>query len=69
MRALWQVFKQQGDGPMDTLGVDKVVVVEDEVELARRFGNLVEECPRQGFDARGLGRAQRGQDNLPEPLL
>jgi hypothetical protein len=54
---------------MDVFGVDKVVVVEDEVELARRCGNLVEEDPRQGFDARGLGRAQRGQDDLPEPLI
>ena len=54
---------------MDVFGVDKVVVVEDEVELARRCGNLVEEGPRQSFDARELGRAQRGQDDLPEPLI
>jgi hypothetical protein len=45
VRALRQVFQQEGDGPMDVFGVDTVVVVEDEVELARRCGNLLEEGP------------------------
>ena len=54
---------------MDALGVDEVVVVEDEVKLAREGGHLVDERRYQRLDPRRLGRAQRGQDALPEPLL
>ena len=67
MRAIRQVFQQQGDGPIDALGVDKVVVVEDEVELARRCGNLVEEGPRQGFDGGGSGVRSEARTTSPNP--
>src|SRR5918994_517986 len=46
-----------------------MVVIEDEVKLALQSGHLVEESCGQCLDLWRLGRAQRGQDALPESLL
>jgi hypothetical protein len=54
---------------VDVLGVDEVVIVEDEVEPAGDGGHLVDERRRQRLDTRRLGRAERGEDGFPEPLL
>src|ERR671916_142141 len=46
-----------------------MVVIEDEVKLARQSGHLVEEGCGQCLDLWRLGRAQRCQDALPDSLL
>jgi hypothetical protein len=69
VRASREVLQQEGDDPVDALGLDGVVVVEDDVHPAREPGHPVKERPRERLDPRRPGRAQRGQDVLPEPLL
>src|SRR5918997_2816886 len=54
---------------MDALGVDGVVVVEDELEAARQRRHLVYEGARDRPDLWWHGRAQPGEHALTETLL
>ena len=46
-----------------------MVVVEDEIKRARKGVHLVDEGSRQCLDSRGLRRAKRGQNTLPDALI
>lgn len=55
---------------VDALGVDQVVVVEDDGPLlVRDNGEIVYQRADQRFDLRRLGREQRGEDALPHAPL
>ena len=69
MHALRQMLQQERDDSMHAFRVDEVVIVEDEIQPARKSGHLVDERSRQRLDPRRLGRAQRGQNAFPGLLF
>ena len=60
-----QVLEQKGEGMVNRLGIDHVVVVEDEDELVREGGDLIEQGRQDRFGRGWL----RGRGAHPAPLL
>ena len=50
-----QVFQQKGEGIVDRFGLNHVVVVEDEEEIVRDGGDLIEQDRQNRFHRRRLG--------------
>lgn len=65
--ALWKALQHERDDPVDALGVDEMVVVEDEVEPARQSGQLVEEGCGQCLDLGGSGERSAPKTASPKP--
>ncbi len=57
----WQVLDQKGEGIVDRFGIDDVVVVEDENEIVRDGGALVEQGRQGRFGWRRLRGPERTQ--------
>src|SRR5215213_3786269 len=66
---LREVFQQERDDPVDGLGIDQIIVVENYGDLSREIGHLIDESTRQRLQPRGLRRPKRGQYTLPEFLI
>jgi hypothetical protein len=62
------VLEQERGYPVDSFGVDHVVVVEDNGDLSRKIGEFVDEGTKHRLHARRLRRAERGQDAIAESL-
>jgi hypothetical protein len=65
--ALRQTLQKESYDPMDALGVDHVVVVEDHGYLPREIGEFVDQGAEHRLHPRP-GRAKRGEDAFAEPL-
>ena len=67
-----QVLEQEGEGIVDRFGIDRVVVVEDEDEIVREGGDLVEQGRQDRVGRRwlrGLERTQHPRADLRRDRL
>ena len=62
-----QVLDQEGQGIVDRPGVEDVVVVEDEHDIARDGGDVVEQGRQRRLGWRGLRRLEHGQHPFADP--
>ena len=62
-----QVLDQEGQGIVDRPGVEDVVVVENEDDVARDGGDVVEQGRQRRFGRRGLRRLEHGQHPVSDP--
>jgi hypothetical protein len=70
VRTVRQMLRQERGDPIDALGVDQVVEVEDDGPLpARNGGEIVYQRADQRFDLWRFGLGQRGDDALPHAPL
>src|SRR3954469_20794679 len=53
-----QVFDEKGEGLINGLGIDRVVVVQDEDERVREGGDVIEQGRQDRVDGRWLRRLQ-----------
>ena len=63
------VFDEESQGLIDRLGIDRVVVIQDEQKVLRDGGNFVEQGGQNGFDLQRLGGLERSQQPLPNSRL
>ena len=63
------VFDEESQGLIDRLGIDRVVVIQDEQKVLRDGGNFVEQGDQNGFDLQRLGGLERSQQPLANSRL
>ncbi len=63
------VFDEESQGLIDRLGIDRVVVIQDEQKVLRDGGNFVEQGGQNGFDLQRLGGLERSQQPLANSRL
>src|SRR5690606_16018041 len=64
---LWrQVLQQKGQRLVNRLGIDQVIVVEDQYELIPGGGDVIDEGGQDRFDGRGLRGFKGGQYRRPD---
>src|SRR5215204_3081204 len=64
-----QPLQQERNDPMDLIGVDEMVVIENYGQVVREVGELVDKGACQPFNGRRSWRTQRGENTLPDLLL
>ena len=62
-----QVLDQEGQGVVDRPGIEDVVVVENEDDIARDGGDVVEQGRQRRLEWRGLRRLEHGQYPFADP--
>ena len=63
------VFDEESQGLIDRLGLDRVVVIQDEQKVLRDGGNVVEQAGQNNFDLQLLGGLERSQQSLANSRL
>ena len=62
----WQVFEQKGESVVNGLGLDQVIVVQDEDNRSRDGRDVVDKGGKDGFGRRWLRRLKRAQRPFPK---